>query len=586
MKYSDQLAKWLKKLNYTHCFYVSGGNIMHLLDSFRESFNCIPVVHEVAAGIATEYFNEISNNKSKAIALVTAGPGLTNIVTAIGGAFLESREVLIIGGQVKTDDLSKGEVIQRGIQEIDGVSIVSPITLKSLRIEKPIGYEKLKSILGIGSIERKGPIFIEIPLDIQAAKFNKIKRNIKKISVKPKLATNSNIIKIVNLIKKASRPSILIGGGVSRDISYSLRKDLSRLGIPIFTTWNGMDRISSKNKNYFGIPNTWGQRHANIIIQQSDLLLALGTRLGLQQTGFNWKEFLPVGDIVQIDIDKRELGKGHPKVKWPFCFDVNDFLPRLLKHNLGTYPDWLKFSKKVEKAFPIIDKENKTRNGFISPYLVMKEVSFIAKRNDIVIPCSSGGVFTAFKQSFTPKLGQRIASNKGLASMGYGLSAAIGAAFSNNKKRVIHFEGDGGFSQNIQEIGTVILNKLNIKTFIFDDSGYASIRMTQKNYFGGTYMGCDIQSGLGMPSWEKLFDAWGIKAYKLSKDFINNKTFLNLFNKIGPAVFIVPTDPEQTYFPKIKSRVTKTGSMESNPIHRMSPELSPEQEDIFLKFLK
>ncbi len=154
-KYSDQLATWLKKLNYTHCFFLSGGNIMHLLDSFRGQFKCIPIVHEVAAGIATEYFNQMSEKNSKAIALVTAGPGLTNIVTAIGGAFLESREVLIIGGQVKTDDLSNGEVIQRGIQEIDGASIVKPITSKSIRIKKPISFEKLQDLLSLGKVERK-----------------------------------------------------------------------------------------------------------------------------------------------------------------------------------------------------------------------------------------------------------------------------------------------------------------------------------------------------------------------------------------------------------------------------------------------
>ena len=586
MKYSNLLAKWLRKLNYTHCFYVPGGNIMHLLDSFRDNFKCIPVVHEVAAGIAAEYFNETSKENFKALALVTAGPGLTNIVTAIGGAFLESRDVLIIGGQVKTDNLSNGKVVQRGIQEIDGVSVVKPITSKALRINKPIGFHKIKSILGINKIERKGPVFLEIPLDVQGANF--VDKKNKQIEVKNerKQTTQIQIKKIVGIIRKSKRPSILIGAGVSRQVAYNLRKQLAKLDIPIFTTWNGMDRISPKNKNYFGIPNTWGQRHANIIIQQSDLLLALGTRLGLQQTGFNWKEFLPVGDIIQIDIDSRELKKGHPKVKWPYCFDVNHFLPLLLKHNLGVYPEWLKFSAKVKNAFPLIDKGNQTKDKFLSPYLVINEVSRILKKNDVVVPCSSGGVFTAFKQAFVPKFGQRIVSNKGLASMGYGLSAAIGAAFSNNKKRIIHFEGDGGFSQNIQEIGTMIVNNLNIKSFIFDDSGYASIRMTQKNYFHGEYMGCDIKSGLGLPNWEKLFAAWNIKAIRLKKDFINNKIFIKHMNQVGPSVFIVPTDPEQTYFPKIQSRVTKSGSMESNPIHIMTPELTSKEMEAFFKYLK
>ena len=586
MKYSDQLALWLKKLNYTHCFYVSGGNIMHLQDSFRNNFKCIPVIHEVAAGIAAEYFNETSDKNKKAIALVTAGPGLTNIVTAISGAYLESRDLLIIGGQVKTDDLANGEVIQRGIQEIDGVSIVTPITSKALRIEKPISFEKLKSILNIDIVERKGPIFIEIPLDVQASKFKGGKTSTKIKKQILNIATKTQIDQISALLRKSKRPSILIGGGVSRDVAYDLRKQFLKLDIPIFTTWNGMDRVSALNKNYFGIPNTWGQRHANIIIQQSDLLLALGTRLGLQQTGFNWKEFIPIGDIIQVDIDKRELKKGHPKVKWPYSFDVNNFLPRILRQNLGSNSEWIKFCKKVKKDFPLIDRGNKTRNKYVSPYLFMQKLSYISRPKDVLVPCSSGGVYTSFNQAFTPKFGQKIVSNKGLAAMGYGLSAAIGASFANNKKRIIHLEGDGGFSQNLQEIGTMMINKLNIKSFIFDDSGYASIRMTQKNYFDGEYMGCDIKSGLGIPNWEKLFLAWGLKSYKLNNNFDTDKTFLKYFHSSGPSVFIVPVDPNQTYFPKIQSRVTKTGSMESNPLHRMSPQLTNEEEELFFKFLK
>ena len=216
----------------------------------------------------------------------------------------------------------------------------------------------------------------------------------------------------------------------------------------------------------------------------------------------------------------------------------------------------------------------------------MQTLSYISRPKDVLVPCSSGGVFTAFKQAFTPKFGQKIVSNKGLAAMGYGLSAAIGASFANNNKRIIHLEGDGGFSQNLQEIGTMMINNLNIKTFIFDDSGYASIRMTQKNYFDGEYMGCDIESGLGFPNWEKLFFAWGLKSYKLKKDFDTDKTFLRYFNSIGPSVFVVPVDPNQTYFPKIQSRVTRTGSMESNPLHKMYPDLTKEEEEVCLKFLK
>ena len=240
---------------------------------------------------------------------------------------------------------------------------------------------------------------------------------------------------------------------------------------------------------------------------------------------------------------------------------------------------------KIKKYFPLVEKNNITNKGFISPYNFYFDISKIARNKDVIIPCSSGGAFTTFNQTFEQKLGQKIINNKALASMGYGLSGAIGAAFANKNKKILHFEGDGGFTQNLQEYGTVAINKLNIKTFLFCDDGYASIRMTQKNYFNGAYMGCDIKTKLGIPNWELLFKSWGISIIKLKNNFLNNKKFLEPFNKPGPNVFLVPIDPLQTYFPKITSRVTKEGSMESNPIHNMSPEITENEKKKFLKFI-
>ncbi len=587
LKYSDQLANWLKKLGYTHCFFLSGGNIMHIQESFRTNFKCIPMIHEVAAGIATEYFNATSD-KSKAIALVTAGPGLTNIVTSIAGAYLESRELLVIGGQVKTTDLSHNYVRQRGIQEIDGVSIVKSITNKAVRLTKVLNFKNLKKIIETPESKRQGPIFLEIPLDIQGTPIKKINKFINKKENEKKSMSNSlnnKIKKIIELINLSKRPTILIGGGIKRDTALKLKSKIKKLKIPVMVTWNASDRIGSDYTNYFGKPNTWGQRYSNIIIQQSDLLIALGTRLGLQQTGFNWKEFLKNGDIVHVDIDQKELNKKHPDAKYKIKEDANIILEEILKNKITDKKDWFKYCKKIKQNFPIVEK-NHTGNGFISPYRFYESISKIAKKNDVVISCSSGGAFTTFNQTFEQKIGQKIVNNKALASMGYGLSGAIGAAFANPKNRVLHFEGDGGFTQNLQEYGTVTINKLNIKTFLFCDDGYASIRMTQKNYFGGAYMGCDISTKLGIPNWDILFLSWGIKTVKLNKNFSTNKNFLKAFNSIGPNIFILPIDPLQTYFPKISSRVTKEGSMESNPIHNMSPEITEAQKFDFLKYIK
>jgi len=352
---------------------------------------------------------------------------------------------------------------------------------------------------------------------------------------------------------------------------------LKKLSIPVMTTYNGADRCNSSNDNYFGRPNTWGRRSSNIIIQNSDLIIAIGTRLGLQQTGFNWQEFGRNAKIIQIDIDKSELEKGHPNIYMGLDVDANDFIGKLLSRNLLGREDWLKKAQRIEREIPRVESINITGDDYISPYDFIVDLETITKNDDVIIPCSSGSAFTLTMSLYKPKYGQRMLTNKQLASMGYGLSGAIGAAIAKRDKRTILIEGDGGFAQNLQEVGTAKINELNLKIFIFDDQGHASIRMTQINYFGGKYLGCDTDSGLGLPNWLKLFDAWDLPVIEINKGFVNNKEFLERFNADGVAVFVVKIDPKQTYFPKISSRVTSSGSMESNPIDVMSPEIDLEQ---------
>jgi acetolactate synthase-1/2/3 large subunit len=582
MKYSDQIAKWLVELGYTHCFYVGGGNIMHLLESFSRYLDCRAVIHEVAAGVAAEYFNASGEGK-KALALVTAGPGLTNIVTAMAGAYLESRELLVIGGQVKSADLSRGELRQRGIQEIAGVDIVRPITVASRLVDAPLDAAEFTALVRTGIDARPGPVFLEMPLDVQA-------RNVDFGSALPlpqhkvELAVQDDVVpELVRLIQAAKRPLLLLGGGISRDAALELEDRFASMGIPVATTWNGADRISSSHPCYVGRPNTWGQRSANLVLQQCDLLIALGSRLGMQQTGFNWQGFVPRGEVVQVDIDPAELSKGHPRVKYPICRDANQILRQLAGADLGDHQEWLSYARSVRRSISLIEPSNSTAPGYISPFLFADVLSDLCDPKDVIVPCSSGGAFTVMMQTFRQHSSQRMITNHGLASMGYGLSGAIGCAFANPASRVVLVEGDGGFAQNMQEIGTAAINDLNIKVFLFDDSGYASIRMTQRSYFGGKYIGCDRSSGLGLPDWETLFAAWDVPTFRVGPGYQDDDRFNKLFNTRGTVVFLVSIDPDQTYFPKITSRVTDNGAMESNPLHLMTPELD---RDIFCEVAK
>ena len=580
-KYAEQLTDWLVELGYTHCFFVAGGNIMHLLDGARTRFTCVPVVHEVAAGIAAEYFNE-AGGTGRAFAMVTAGPGVSNIITAMGGAWLESRELLVIAGQVKSEDLATNGVRQRGIQEIDGVGLAAPVAKHSVQIKTPMPKSEFFSLVNAGISGRPGPVFIELCLDAQGAP--PIEEQV--VVTNPQIneiALESDMDLIVTRLKSAQRPILLIGGGVNRKTAQALQGELTGSGIPVMTTWNGADRIDSSHPSYLGRPNTWGQRAANLLVAQADVIVAVGTRLGMQQTGFNWQQFGRNAYVVHVDIDRAELEKGHPKIDLPICADACDFLSRLLPRVRGNWETWVSYAQDVRNVLPLNDPANETGIGFISPYDFYTDLVRLSDSNDVIIPCSSGGANSVSMQVIKQKLGQVIITDKGLASMGYGLAGAIGASMAHPGKRTFLIEGDGGFSQNLQELATVAVNNLPIKTFIFANNGYGSIRMTQKNYFGGAYLGCDTETGLGFPDWDMLFKSFGIGTMTLDKDWSSSEKVLDALSSNKPYGFIVPIDPLQTYWPKITSRIVEGGGMESNPLHMMSPDLEP---DLFTKVTK
>jgi len=582
MKYSDFVAKQLVQLGYTHCFFLAGGNIMHLLESMSNEMECIPVAHENTGIIAAEYLNSLPGD-SKALALVTAGPGITNSLTGISGANLESRELLVIGGTVKTIDLSSENLRQRGIQEINGQDTVKPLAKFSERIIEVKDGNYWAKVSKISSSNRKGVAFIEFPIDLQSKEVDfEIINDISNDGVGSDVDLELDLKELTTVFKESSRISFLIGGGCSKETSEKIISFSRSCDIPIFTTYNGADRIDSSDPNYFGRPNTWGQRYSNILLQQSELVIVFGSRLGLQQTGFNHEQFVPVGKVCQIDIDNNELTKGHPKIDFPICSDVdifceyffslfNDDLKSRVSDNQN---EWINFCKMVKEILPLNEESSPEKNR-ITPHLFFEKLSEASSSKDIIIPCSSGGAFTCFYQMFNQKYGQEIRSNKSLASMGYGASGAIGASFSDRSRRIIHIEGDGGFIQNISALSTISHFNLNIKTFIINDGGYASIRMTQSNYFDGNYVGCDPETGLFFPEWETLFKSFNISYEELVSENDLNK-IPDLINNEIPMVIVINIHPYQTYMPKISSRVTDKG-MESNPLHLMTPEL---EEDI------
>ncbi len=555
MKFSAHLCDWLAEEGYTHCFLVAGGGSMHLLDAARTRVVCVPVVHEQAAGIAVEHFNECSDG-ARAFALVTTGPGLTNIITPIAACYAERRELLVIAGQVNTRDRCPG-LRQSGIQEVDGVALCKSITVRSECLTAPISKREF-----LGLIEQDahpGPVLIEVCLEVQA----------QAVEEQPGP---------IAAILAAIRPVIVLGGLVSRKTADDCLTALEALGVPVLTTTSAIDRVPSASPVHFGRAGTWGgQRSANLILAQADVVIAIGAQLDIQQTGFNWGGYVN-GTLFQVFPDDHELAKGRLK-----AIGINEnpnyFLPAFLRDAKWADSGWLEYASEIRRIRP---EPNVTRRGYLCPYMTMRNISLASRADDVIALSSAGGTFTGGMNCVSVALGQRVTVSPAFASMGWGLSTAIGSAFATGK-RIILFEGDGGFAQNLQELATVRKHNLPIKIFLFDNGGYASIRATQNKYFGGVSVGCDEKTGLGSPSWISLFESYGITASVLFST--DTERLANLMESDGPEAFIVRVDPEQTNYPTVASSMGPDGKMRADPNWSMVPALSAEEFERVSKYL-
>lgn len=591
-KYSDDFMKWLKEAGYTHCFFVAGGNAMHLIESASQEFNCVPFINEVGAAIAADSFNEICKEDQRAFVLVTAGPGLTNVTTAVASAWVDRRELLVIGGQAKSTDLSRGKVRQLGFQEIGGVEILSSITKKSVLVDSQIGQDELNRYISLTKTHPKGPVFLEVCLDvtIQETKDGAASSQPRVISTSTSAHSSIDEVKrVADMLRQSSRPVILLGGGLDRNTCSNDVQSLRNIGVPLATSFNGADRVGADYEYYCGRPNWYGSRWANLIIQQADLVVAVGTRLGLMQTGYNWKEYVPNGKVVQIEIEESELEKGFPELELGIRCDPNQFL-RDLSAELGdqdfsAVETWRTLIKKIRKELAIPDKINVASRGYVEYYGFTHELMSKLGSTDSINPCSSGGNFESFGRVMLSKSGQKWVTSPGLASMGFGISGGIGMALAYPESRTVVLEGDGGLSQNLQEFGVIRSLNANMKIFIADNGNYGSIKSHQKAAFNNHYIGCDKATGLWLPDWGFIGKAFDIPTLVVTDQDTFGVEFTELFESKGPAIFIVKVDPDQIFYPKILSSKNSSGEIVSNPLHLMEPPLSESEFKEYAPYL-
>ena len=558
---------------------------MHLVDSLGKcralKYTCC--LHEQAAGIAAEAYSQYTNNLG--VLLVTTGPGGTNAVTAVAGAWIDSIPLLIISGQAKRSDMiKKNGVRQMGNQEVDIISIVKPITKYAVTVFEPedIRYHLEKAIY-LAKTGRPGPAWLDIPLDVQGAVIaEKILKAFKRPAEKADKGLPQLADKAIALLNRSARPVILAGNGIR--LSGALKDFIGltkMLKIPVLTTWKAIDFFPENDRLFFGRPGSVGQRGANFIQQNSDLILVLGSRLDLAQTGYNHKNFAPFAKKIVVDIDLAEIKKMKTKVDLPVRSDVKAFTKELIRKRKKIIPgnraQWLSICAKWKKKYPVVLPDYFKAKKYVNTYCLVDALSELMLDSDILVPGSSGSCSEITLQAFKVKKGQRIFNTPGLGSMGFGLPASIGACLASGKKRTVSIIGDGGLQHNIQELETIARLKLPLKLFILNNNGYASIRNTQKSHFKGHYVCCDPASGLTLPGISRIAKAYGIKYIRIK----NHKNLKMLIKKAlqtkGPVICEVMADPFLQTAPRLSSQVLPNGSIVSRPIEDLWPFLDRQE---------
>lgn len=581
MKVSDYIAKQLHAFGVRKVFMLTGGGAMHLNDSIGSfpKFDIMYNHHEQACAMAAESYGRLTN--FPALLNVTTGPGGINALNGVFGAWTDSIPMIVVSGQVRYDttmDFSHSSLRQMGDQEVDIISMVKKITKYSKMIKNPEDVPKeLQKAFKISITGRKGPVWIDVPVNVQGA----IIKN-PKIFKPPKIAimdksSSKNISAVLKEIKNAKRPSVLVGNGIRFSDSISLlKKFISKVKIPVLTAWNAHDIIEENFKYYFGRPGTVGDRPGNLILQNSDLLIVLGSRLNIRQIGYNWQAFARESKIIMVDIDQNELEKHTLSIDYPIHDDLKSFLSRILKSELKDFKeksDWISYCKDVKKKYPVFNPDYK-KSKKVNPYYFMHELSHALKEKQVIVSADGTACVSAF-QEIKIKKGQRLYTNSGCASMGYELPASIGA-WQHDKKEIICIAGDGSIMMNIQELTTIAKNNMNIKIFILNNDGYHSIRQTQNNFFN-RQVGCGPDSNLYFPEFSKISNShdieyFAIKHSKETKNIINKVLKKN--NAVICEVFI---DKNQEFAPKVSSFRDKDGKIYSRPLEDQAPFLDRDE---------
>ncbi len=516
MRVADYVFDYLKGYGVNHVFLLSGGGIMYLVDALgRSSMEYICCHHEQAASIAAQAYGMY--NDDLGVCLVTTGPGGTNALTGTGAAYMDSTPVLYISGQVKQSDFaSLRNVRQYGAQENDIVSMARPVTKYAVTVLQPenVQYELEKCVYE-ATHGRKGPVWLDIPLDVQSAEIDPGQlRHFIPEETEAADDFGDGVRETLRLLSKSKRPLILAGHGVNASgAQKELRRFVEQTGIPALSTWRALDLFGTDEGRFFGAPGLQAPRFSNLILQHCDFLLVLGSRLDNMITAFNEEHFAKMADVIVVDIDENEMKKLHIPRLTRVRGDVGTFLEALMRELENTalpdFSQWVSRCQRIRERFPLLEEKQTAMEG-VDLYQVTHMVSEYAKADDTLVISSTSRCNTAGHIAFNRKRGQKSISSMGFGSMGFALPSVAGAYYAGDHRRVIMLEGDGSFQLNIQELETIVSYGINARMFIFNNNGYAAITTMQDRNFDGFYVGSNEKSGLFMPDLRKISDAYGI----------------------------------------------------------------------------
>ncbi|MCE7765134.1 thiamine pyrophosphate-binding protein [Pseudomonas putida] len=575
---ADYIADFIADLGVEHVFLLPGGGAMHLNDAVGKhpDLDVVACHHEQAAAIAAEAYCRINENIG--VAMVTTGPGATNAVTAVAGAWIESVPLLVISGQVKRADLLRGAPLrQKGVQEVDIVSVVEPITKYAVTIQQPEDIRReLERAVFVARDGRAGPVWIDVPLDVQGAPIDPDSLVGWDEPAAPVAALEASTLEqIRSLLEDAQRPLILAGHGVRLSGAAAAFRDLiESMGVPLVTTWNAMDLLPHEHPLYVGRPGVVALRAPNFAIQNADLLITLGCRLDNIITAYAPRDFARNARKIVVDVDANEIAKLDMHIDVAVTSDAASFVDTLaasLKGASFSRPQWLERCRDWKARYGVNDGKPFPASGPISHFQFADSLSNAVPENTLVSTGSSGLAVEVFYTVFRNRPGQRVFLTSGLGAMGYGLPAAIGACFANGCKPMVAVESDGSLQLNIQELATLRGFNLPICLVVMNNGGYASIRNTQRNYFESRYVGTGPEAGLWMPDLEELARAYHLPFKRISDAAELDAGLAEAMQMPRPMILEVLLMKDEALSPKVAAIPQADGSMTSMPLEDMSP---------------